>query len=239
MGKTEITRAQFGRFVAASGHVTDAERDAGGFQGCFAWQDGKWDWRAGVNWRNPGHAQGEDHPAVCLSWNDAQAYVRWLSAQTGQDYRLPSEAQWEYAARAGSTGSRPWGENPDEACRHANVTDQTRGPGGQGWTNRHECNDGYYFTAPVGRYQPNAFGLHDMIGNVWEWTQDCYADSYAGAPVDGAAQADRGCQRRVLRGGSWDNGGSGLARSARRGGIDAAGRNVGLGFRVVRLARTP
>jgi formylglycine-generating enzyme required for sulfatase activity len=238
MGKTEITRAQFGRFVAASGHVTDAERNAGGFQGCYAWQDGKWDWRAGVNWRNLGFAQGEDHPAVCLSWNDAQAYVRWLSAQTGQDYRLPSEAQWEYAARAGSTGSKPWGESPDEACRHANVADQTRGPGGQGRNSAHQCSDGHSFTAPVGRYQPNAFGLHDMIGNAWEWTQDCYADSYSGAPVDGSAQADRGCERRVLRGGSWRSIPGG-ARSARRHGNGAADRNDFRGFRVVRLARTP
>jgi formylglycine-generating enzyme required for sulfatase activity len=182
--KTEITRGQFGRFVAASGHVTDAERNTVG-PGCAAWQDGAWVSRSGLSWRNPGFEQGDDHPVVCLSSDDAQAYVGWLSRQTGLDYRLPSEAQWEYAARAGSSASRPWGVNPDEACRHANVADQTRSPEGQVLKPRHECNDGHFFTGPVGRYRANAYGLHDIIGNAWEWTQDCYLDSYADAPTDG------------------------------------------------------
>jgi formylglycine-generating enzyme required for sulfatase activity len=236
MSKAEITRGLFARFVSASGYLTDAERNAGGAQGCFGWQDGKWDWRAGRSWRNPGFEQSEDHPAVCLSWNDAQAYVRWLSVLTGQDYRLPSEAQWEYAARAGSTGSRPWGESPDEACRHANVADQTRGPGGHAWSSRHRCSDGQFFTATVGSYQANGFGLQDMIGNVWEWTQDCYIGSYASAPIDGTANTAGPCDRRGLRGGSW-GGGPRNARSTRRDGFDPSRRDDDGGFRVVRVTK--
>jgi formylglycine-generating enzyme required for sulfatase activity len=235
MSKTEITRGQFGRFVAASGHVTDAERNVGGHQGCYAWVDRKWGWRAGRSWRDPGFEQSDDHPAVCLSWNDAQAYVRWLSGQTGQRYGLPSEAQWEYAARAGTAGSRPWGDNPDEACRHANVADQTRGPGGHGWAAEHGCSDGHFFTAPVGRYQANGFGLHDMIGNAWEWTEDCHADGHAGAPDDGSARTTGACERRVVRGGSWiDDPGS--TRSAFRYRFNPSARCVFGGFRVVRAA---
>lgn len=132
-------------------------------------------------------------PVINVVWDDAQAYAAWLSEQTGKRYRLPSEAEWEYAARAGTTTRYWWGD--DVGDNHANCD----GCGSQ-WDSRQ--------TAPVGSFEPNAFGLHDMLGNVWEWVEDCWHDRYAGAPVDGAAwgDADGGvCERRVVRGGSWTN----------------------------------
>ena len=117
-------------------------------------------------------------PVINVSWNEAQAYVRWLSRQTGQRYRLLSEAEWEYVARAGTETARYWGESASGQCRYANGHDPSA-----------PCPDGYEYTAPVGSFAPNAFGLHDVLGNVAEWTEDCWNDSYAGAPTDGRALA--------------------------------------------------
>jgi formylglycine-generating enzyme required for sulfatase activity len=202
LGRKELTVGEFGRFVQASGYRTSAEKDAG--KGCDAWDksDGKWDWRAGRKWSEPGYAQGEQQPVACVSWDDARAYVQWLAKETGQGYRLPSEAEWEYAARAGGKTARPWGDNPKDACSHANVADNTTYEG-TSWEPKHDCSDGYWFPAPVASYQANRFGLYDMIGNVWEWVQDCYQDSYTGAPADGSAREGGKCEARVLRGGSW------------------------------------
>ncbi len=241
LGRTEVTVGQWRRFVQATGHVTEAERNVGS-QGCWAWEDsdGKWDWRAGRSWRDPGFAQDDSHPVVCVSWNDVQAYVQWLNRSTGQTYRLPSEAEWEYAARAGAQSSRPWGDDPNQACRWANVADQSRGPGGRTWNLRHECNDGFWFTAPVGTYGRSAFGLHDMIGNVWEWTQDCYEkDAYQGrAPSDGRAFEGAGCSARVARGGSG-SGDPTRARSASRLRGTPASRDGITGFRLARMQPAP
>ena len=132
-------------------------------------------------------------PVINVSWNEAQAYVTWLSAQTGQRYRLLSEAEWEYVARAGTETARYWGEGESGGCRYANGSEDYA-----------ECSDGYEFTAPVGSFAPNAFGLYDVLGNVWEWTEDCWSDSYAGAPTNGSAWQSGDCSLRVLRGGSWD-----------------------------------
>ena len=133
-------------------------------------------------------------PVMNVSWQDAQAYLRWLSAKTGEDYRLPSEAEWEYAARAGTTGPFHFGRaiSPELANYGGNAA---HGPGAKGaWRER---------TAPVGSYPPNAFDLHDAHGNVSEWVQDCWNRSHAGAPSDGSARLDGDCSLRVLRGGSW------------------------------------
>ena len=108
---------------------------------------------------------------VCVSFEDAQAYIRWLNRKTGQHYRLPTEAEWEYAARAGTTTRRYWGDKPDDACQYANVADQSAKKVFPGWA-VHHCDDGYVYTAPVGSFQRNRFGLHDMLGNVWDRTQD-------------------------------------------------------------------
>ena len=172
---------------------------------------------------------------VCVSWDDAKAYVAWLRKKTGKGYRLPSEAEWEYAARAGTQTARYWGNNPNEACRYANVADTTTGPSGNTWTKRHECSDGFWFPAQVASFVANNFGLHDVIGNVWEWVEDCYHDSYTGAPGDGSAWTSGGCSvGRVLRGGSWYDYPQ-IARSAKRGRCVSTLRNISDGFRLARM----
>lgn len=232
LGKTEVTVGEFRRFVRTTSYKTDAERDVG-VQGCKTLEDGKWDWHAGRYWDNTGFKQSDKQPVACISWNDAREYVKWLSSSTGKSYRLPSEAEWEYAARAGSTTARYWGNNPDEACRYANVADQTTN-GDQSWSTKHNCTDGNWFSAPVASYTANAFGLYDMIGNVWEWVEDCSHDSYNEAPVDGRVWAGLNCSVRVLRGGSWGSGPV-IARSADRNWSGAAVRiNYG-GFRLARM----
>jgi formylglycine-generating enzyme required for sulfatase activity len=198
LGKREVTVGEFRAFVAATGYRTEAEQG----QGCAVLDSAKWRYGAKRNWRAPGFPQGDDHPVVCVSWNDARAYLKWLSAKANQNYRLPSEAEWEYAARARTTTARFWGEHSDQACQYANVADEAL-KRQYNWRTIHDCDDGHVNTAPVGSYKSNAFGLKDILGNVWEWTDDCYNDSYDGAPSDGSAWSKGDCGRRVLRGGSW------------------------------------
>jgi formylglycine-generating enzyme required for sulfatase activity len=164
VGRYPITRDEYKEFVSQSGYA------------------------AGAGWKDPGFTQTGKDPVVDESWNDAQAYVKWLSTKTGKNYRLLSEAEYEYAERAGTATAYWWGEGDDtaKACSHANESD---------------C--GHRGTVPTGSYPPNAFGLYDMAGNAWEWTQDCYHSSYAGAPQDGTAWTTGGCLLRSLRGGSW------------------------------------
>ena len=184
-------------------------------------------------------------PVEHMSWEDAQAYVGWLSEKTGRRYRLPSESEWEYAARAGSRTSRPWGGSESGQCRHANGADaafkrhreeMSRMISGVKNMTVALCDDGHATSAPVGRFKANAWGLHDVLGNVWEWTKDCWNDSYAGAPADGGAWRSGGCSHSVLRGGSWYNGPRYL-RSANRYRfiINPYNRQRGFGFRVVRM----
>ncbi len=236
LGRTEVTVGQFRSFVQASGYKTEAERNIGN-SGCFAWNasDGKWAWREGRYWDSPGFTQSEAHPVACVSWNDAKAYLAWLSDKTRQRYGLPSEAQWEYAARGGTAKvSRYWGDNPDDACRYANVADKTVGPNGQTWTQKHDCDDGYWFSAPVAHYSPNNFGLYDMLGNVWEWTEDCGNGNYNGAPTDGSAWTSGICGARVLRGGSWSLNPRNV-RAAGRGWDGTTYRVNNSGFRPARM----
>ena len=233
LGKTEVTVAQWREFARASGYQTQAERNALA-QGCFTWEaaDASWAWREGRSWREPGWSQKDNEPVVCISWVDAQAYVRWLDQTSGvKGWRLPSEAEWEYAARAGSTTRRPWGDR-ENSCDHANGTDRTIGPKGRTWSDPHPCKDGYFFAAPVGSYRPNAWGLHDMLGNVWEWVQDCHLP-YAGAPSDGSAREANDCKSRVVRGGAWDDPPS-VLRSAERFASGSGNRNNNFGLRVAR-----
>ena len=155
-----------------------------------------------------GHRPGEegwgreDRPVINISWDDARSYVTWLSRRAGETYRLPSESEWEYAARAGSETKYHFGNAESELCRYGNHADTSTD---FGWRNT-SCSDGVgKMTAPVGSFRANAFGLHDMHGNVWEWVEDCWNESYAGAPSDGGAWLSGDCAKRVLRGGSWDN----------------------------------
>jgi sulfatase modifying factor 1 len=167
-----------------------------------------------------------------VSFEDATAYAEWLGKQTGKPYRLPSEAEWEYVARARTTTTRYWGDSEQEACAYANVADREAKAKHPGWVT-FDCDDGYAETAPVGRFKPNAFGLYDMLGNAWEWTQDCYNDGYKNAPINGSAWLSGDCNRRVVRGGSWDGGPDGVP-SALRGWGYAGGRIDDLGFRISR-----
>ena len=171
-----------------------------------------------------GHRPGDggwgrvDRPMVKVSWEDAQSYVSWLSRETGEDYRLPTEAEWEYAARAGGTTKYGWGN--EIGANRANCSGD-------------ECGDQWEYTAPVGSFPANAWGLHDMHGNVWEWVQDCWNGSYAGAPVDGSAWLSGDCSERVLRGGSWyDN--PRFLRAAFRFRYSSGDRLSIYGFRVAR-----
>lgn len=226
IGIYEVTRAQYRRFVTATG------RRAGG---CFVWADVAFVHDADRSWRSPGFEQDDDHPAVCVSWDDARAYVEWLSERAGKRYRLPSEAEWEYAARAGGSAIRSWGDDPSLACAHANGADRTtraRVPGAIDGT-VHQCSDGHPYTAPVGRFRPNAFGVHDVLGNAAEWTQDCWNADYANARADARANTNGDCSMRVVRGGAWDEGPAGL-RVAYRVGSPTTIRVYGRGFRVAR-----
>ena len=167
-------------------------------------------------------------PIINVTWNDAKEYVAWLSSQTGQTYRLLTEAEWEYAARAGTSTKYHFGNSESQLCRYANFADTTAGDGDA------PCSDGVGGqTAVVGRYAANAYGLHDMHGNVWEWVEDCWNGSYSGAPSDGSAWLRGGCGRRVVRGGSWSVSPRYL-RSAYRIGDSTGYRISIIGFRVAR-----
>ena len=227
VGVHEVTRGQYASFVRESSY-------AGG-DSCWVYEEGEWKERADRGWRDPGYGQTGDHPAVCVSWKDALAYVEWLSQKTGAAYRLPSEAEWEYAARGGTTTPRHWDEGPEneKQCRHANGADETAKRRETGWTLAASCDDGYFATSPVGRFEANAFGLRDALGNAWEWTGDCWNESHRSARGDGRARERGDCSRRVRRGGSWSSFPSFL-RSAERYWYASDGRVNDIGFRVAR-----
>jgi formylglycine-generating enzyme required for sulfatase activity len=171
-------------------------------------------------------------PVVNVSWNDAKRYVAWLAKKTGKPYRLLTEAEWEYAARAGSLTARYWGNSELEACQYANVADRTAKKKYKDWTFL-DCEDKYAEAAPVGAFRPNGFGLYDMLGNAWEWVEDCYHNSYRDRPVDGSAWMTKECQDRVVRGGGWKFEPH-FVRSASRSRGTPEDRGDPLGFRVAR-----
>ena len=211
MGRYEITVGEFRQFVNATGYKTDAEKGGS----CYTWVGDS----SGKNWRHLGLTQNDNHPVVCVSWNDVNAYARWLSQQTGQNYRLPTEAEWEYATRAGTNTKYWWG---NEIGKNRAACD---GCGAQwGW-------DAKKMTAPVGSFSPNPFGLHDTVGNVWEWTCSEYEDTYQGKEKRCVSNAGL----FVLRGGSWFINAR-WARAADRNRIGPASRDDILG---ARLARHP
>ncbi|HEY3698907.1 MAG TPA: SUMF1/EgtB/PvdO family nonheme iron enzyme [Spongiibacteraceae bacterium] len=182
------------------------------------------------NFRSPSFAQGKLNPVVCVSWDDAQAYIDWLNKKTKQHFRLPTEAEREYATRAGSTTKYSFGDDANQFCRYGNGADQAGNAALTRdfkitFTSPLSCNDGAEYTTTVGRYLPNAFGLYDMSGNIWEWVQDCYHENYAGAPDDGE------CKYRVVRGGAWYDDPADL-RSANRGRNSPDNREALNGFRL-------
>jgi formylglycine-generating enzyme required for sulfatase activity len=229
LGRSHVTRGEFAAFVGASNYQSAA--------GCFTFGANRvpqWQRDAAASWSAPGFAQTDRDPVVCVSWDDAQVYARWLSQQTGHTYRLPSEAEWEYAARAGTTTVRFWGDAPEEVCAYANVADLTKVEQNN-WSREGvaACRTGQPTTAPVASFRPNPFGLYDMLGNAWEWVEDCWNPSYAGRPTDQSAWLSGDCSRRVARGGAWNF----RPRDVRAGAryrIPAAFRNGNVGFRMAR-----
>lgn len=180
-----------------------------------------------------------DRPVINVSQAEARAYTVWLSQKTGKKYRLPSESEWEYAARAGTTTPWYWGvsetsEGSPRACQYANVHDQTSRDAHPMyvWSN-HPCADGYAETAPTGKFKPNAWGLHDMSGNVREWVQDCHLGDYKDHPTDGSARVKENCEKTIVRGGGWIDGFQ-TVRSAYRHTYEGEFRGYQVGFRVVR-----
>jgi sulfatase modifying factor 1 len=222
MSMNAVTLDEFQAFVTATG------RD---MQGCDTY-DGAWKHVATASWKNPGFAQTGAHPVTCASWNDAQAYASWVSSKAGHPYRLPSASEWEYAALSGAAATVPWGSTAADACASANVADQSAAQQFPGWS-VFGCSDGWVYTAPVGTFKTNAFGLNDMLGNVFQWTQDCWNANYAGAPVDGSARSDGNCAERELRGGSWFST-PGYVRSNYRNHFPVDYRTSSVGIRLVR-----
>lgn len=234
MSRYEITVGEFRRFMNSTKHRARATRR--GYSTAYDERSGNLVRRGGVDWRSDyaGRPAADNMPVVHVSAKDAVAYTEWLSAITGQRYRLPSEAEFEYALRAGTQGRFPWGDGPPPA-RAGNLTGSLdASPSGRRWRNAFDrYSDGAWGPTPVGRYAPNAFGLHDMAGNVSEWVADCWHDNYRRAPRDGAAWFNPGCRTRVLRGPSWSSSPA-QSRAAWRQGTSADTTNGRLGFRVVR-----
>ncbi len=233
LSRHEITVGKFRQFVEDVGYRTTAEQSG---KGCYVWNADKKEFEQlpERNWKNPGFKQNDSHPAVCVSWDDVQAYISWLSDRSGKRYRLPTEAEWEYAVRAGTTTARffPHGQQ----CQYANGLGQEVKAIAGSHLVLAECTDDYVYTAPVGRFKSNQYGLSDMLGNVNEWTQDCGHDNYNNAPGDGSVWLDKGggdCSRRVVRGGSWFDVPQ-VLRSADRNRDVTYSVNSLLGFRVAR-----
>jgi formylglycine-generating enzyme required for sulfatase activity len=204
MSAQEVTIGQFRRFVDASGQLSEAERDGTGGWGYNRAKNDFEGRKREYSWRNPGFKQADDHPVVNVTWNDAVAFCQWLSKKEGHQYRLPTEAEWEYACRAGSRTTYSTGEGTESVVKGAILYDEKTAAVFPQWKEHAAMgNDGHEFTAPVGSLQANAFGLFDMHGNVWEWCSDWYGeDYYAKSPVEDP-QGPKTGKVRVRRGGSW------------------------------------
>lgn len=195
---TEVTQEQFAAFVVAT------RREMPG--GCRVWSGTEWLYPPDADWTNPGYGRVPfaEEPVTCVSWRDARDYAAWLAIRTGKPYRLLTEAEWEYVARAGSTGEFPWPADPAAPCAQGNVYDAAGARQNHFDWEPFACDDGYGQASPVGSFAANAFGLKDVLGNVWEWTADCYVAPYPPAPADGSAVTVAGeCPLRTVRGGSW------------------------------------
>lgn len=203
LGTHEVTNGEFRQFIEATGYtmrggcMTDLKRN------------GDWQRYPEAKWDNTGRAYADNFPASCIDWFAATAYTEWLSAKTGKRYRLPSESEFEYARRAGATTPYHFGSDPEQLCRYGNVPDAAlqavlpKAPHAKAAKPTLACNDGHWDMAPVGQFEPNAFGIYDITGNVWEWLEDCYEKSYKNTPTDGSALVYEDCEARSIRGGSW------------------------------------
>ncbi len=227
IGKTEVTRAEYRTFMDETNHQMATD-------GCNTWGFNRiLGYVKAHTWHSPGIPQNEKHPVVCVSHFDATAYVSWLAEKTGKPYRLPSATEWEYSARAGTRGPWFWGFANADACDYANIGDEnfrrnfTYAP-------VFNCNDGYLHTAPVASFKPNPWGLYDMIGNAWEWTDDCLHRDKSAVPTHGRPwlEEDGGeCDRRTPKGGGWVSG-TDWARAGAQAADFAVYHSQLLGFRV-------
>jgi formylglycine-generating enzyme required for sulfatase activity len=214
----DTTRRQFAAFMVATHRRSSA--------GCTRMGPGRmWLDDPNLSWRNPGYPQTDGDPVTCVSWQEATAYAAWLSQKTGHHYRLPSEAEWEYAARAGTTTAYWWGTQASHEFANYGTD---------------ECCDGmiqgrdqWFYTSPAGAMPANAFGLRDMSGNIFQWMQDCWHSDFAGAPADGSAWVTGDCEQRTQRGSSW-HAAQRFLRVAYRVSWKYDGRNIYGGFRVAR-----
>jgi formylglycine-generating enzyme required for sulfatase activity len=204
IGRLAVTRGEFAAFVESTGYAVEP--------GARRWVDDGWEVDPHVTWVAPGYPQGDDHPVVAVNWHDATAYVMWLATHTGRPYRLPSETEWEYAARAGTTTAFWWGPAISPA---AAAYRDSREPG----------------TVAADAFAPNPWGLYNVHGNVWQWCADCWNDSNAGNPGDGRARDNGDSRRRMVRGGSWGSAPKYL-RSAYRSSLPGGHRFIYTGFRV-------
>jgi formylglycine-generating enzyme required for sulfatase activity len=229
LGRGHVTRAQFDAFARATGRTKATGCQVVRITGSLTLVR---DEHAG--YLAPGFPTSDDDPVVCVSWSDAQAYVGWLSERTGATYRLPTEAEWEYAARAGTQTARWWGDGAAFACSYANVAGRARARQlGLREAESHPCEDRFAYLSPVGSFPTNPFGLFDMLGNVHQWTEDCFALNLTGRPGDQRAAANGDCARHAIRGGAWLN----LAvwvRSGVRANEPTDTRATFLGFRAAR-----
>jgi formylglycine-generating enzyme required for sulfatase activity len=226
-----VTVAEYDYFVRASRYAVG--------RNCTVIAEGIWQAQSQRDYRDTGYAQTADHPVTCVTVADAEAYVGWLTKITGHQYRLPHEAEWEYAARAGTQESRWRGDDPVTLCQFANGADLSyeRARPGEPNTNK-ACDDGYVFTNPVDALPANPWSLHDMLGNLWQWTADCFTPDYTAAPsVASLAITGGDCTQRVIRGGSWHNYPDAL-RSAARFALPNTLRSSSIGFRVLRQSGT-
>ena len=206
---TPVTLKQWRSFTRRSGYRSDAEQRGG----AWVWTGREWQKRPGLYWQSPGFGQTDQHPVVCISWNDVQAMIEWLNRQEGREYRLPTEAQWEYACRAGTNerfGFDPPGASLDQYAWYWHSADKK--------------------THPVAQKKANAWNLYDMHGNVWEWCQDWYGDYPRNAQTD--PQGPTSGAHRIWRGGSWSSSADNC-RAAKRRWAEPAFRYFGLGFRLV------
>jgi len=237
MASTEVTRGQFEAFVSQSGYRTEAEARGWGTYWDKASKSNKP--IPGRDWRHPGYEQDSDHPVACVTWNDANRFCHWLGEKTGRHVRMPTEAEWEYACRAGTTTRFQWGDKADAAKGWCNLTDETLRqalmksvpPGITSDNPICSWSDGYAFTSPAGRFKPNAWGLFDMHGNLWEWCADWQGNAY---PGDGSSVDPHGPingTKRVIRGGCWAEPPM-FARSLSRVGWEPDNADFGVGFRV-------
>jgi formylglycine-generating enzyme required for sulfatase activity len=217
LGKYEITLKEFQCFVETTSYKIETEKNSE----CYNWIKTGWEKKSEFTWRNAAFQQTEKHPVVCVNWHDAIAYTQWLSQKTGKNYRLPTEAEWEYAARAGTTTDYWWGDTISHENANYGLDSYCCRGLAQG-------RDQWEFTAPVGSFSANPFDLYDTAGNVWEWTCSGYESYYRGSELKCDMEKEG---NRVLRGGSWSNQADRL-RSATRGGSELMIRSNALGFRV-------